>query len=281
MKVNESESQLADRFVAHSTTLRGVVRHTMVARQLDVHLPLSPARIVDVGGGAGHQAVPLARRGYEVTLLDPSETMLHKAQAALDGESDDVRQRVHLAPGRGEEASRLFGLASFDIVLCHGVLMYLEDPAPLISALVEVARPGGVVSILTKNADALAMRPALEGRYRDAVTAFDADQDVGGMGIATRAHTVKQLASWLAAAGAEIVQWNGVRVFTDHLGDQPPPPDLTDILQAESEAGRRDPYRSVARLIHTGTPSSGVSTVLTGGALIGSGPVLSRLRLQT
>ena len=51
-------------------------------------------------------------------------------------------------------------------------------------------------------------------------------------------------------AGAEVVEWYGVRVFTDHLGDNPPDPNLPDVLKLEWEAGRRDPYRSVARLIH-------------------------------
>ena len=42
-----------------------------------------------------------------------------------------------------------------------------------------------------------------------------------------------------------MVQWYGVRVFTDHLGDQSPGSELSDYLQVEWEAGRRDPYRSM------------------------------------
>ena len=78
--MGDSYSQLAERFLAHYATLRGVVRQTLVDRQLAEHLGGPPARIADVGGGAGHQSIPLARRGYEVTILDPSEEMLGKAQ---------------------------------------------------------------------------------------------------------------------------------------------------------------------------------------------------------
>jgi S-adenosylmethionine-dependent methyltransferase len=41
-----------------------------------------------------------------------------------------------------------------------------------------------------------------------------------------------------------------VRVFTDHLGDRMPGEDLPEVLDLEWEAGRREPYRSVARLVH-------------------------------
>ncbi len=34
----------------------------MIDRHLSCHLPAAPAELVDVGGGAGHQALPLARR---------------------------------------------------------------------------------------------------------------------------------------------------------------------------------------------------------------------------
>ncbi|MGI9049132.1 MAG: methyltransferase domain-containing protein [Rubrobacteraceae bacterium] len=241
---------LATRFPKHYETLRGVVRQTLVDRQLAEHLVGSPARICDVGGGAGHQALPLARRGYEVTILDQSEEMLRIVRRALDSEDEKVRDRVRLVPGPGEKAPDILERESFDAVLCHGVLMYLEDPAPLVGTLADIARSGALISILTKNADSLAMRPALEGRYRDALAAFDSDRDTGRLGVENRAHTVAGISEMLEEHGVGIEQWSGVRIFTDHLGDQEPGADLPELLEAEWEAGRRDPYRSMARLIH-------------------------------
>lgn len=241
---------LSERFPKHYETLRGTVRRVLVSRQLGEHLEGPPARVCDVGGGAGQQAIPLARLGYEVTILDPSEEMLRGARKLLASEGEDVRERVRLVRGTGEDASRVLEGESFDAVLCHGVLMYLEDPEPLILALAEITRPGAIVSVLTKNADALAMRPALEGRYRDALAAFDSDRDTGALGVTTRAHTVEELSGLLEENGVETLCWYGVRVFTDHLGDRRPGLDAEDIMEAEWEAGRRDPYRGVARLIH-------------------------------
>ena len=120
----------------------------------------------------------------------------------------------------------------------------------MIHALSVLLRPGGVVSVLAKNATALAMRPALEGRYQDALSSMKAERDRGRLGVITRGDTVEDLYGRFREAGVEEVWWYGVRVFTDHLGDRMPGEDLPEVLELEWEAGQRDPYRSVARLIH-------------------------------
>lgn len=248
--MNRWESEASEDFLELYETLRGVVRLTLMQRQLSEHLAEPPARICDVGGGAGHNSIPLARRGYEVTILDPSDEMLQKARLALDAEDEVVRDRVELVSGVGEDTPRIFGSEAFDAVLCHGVLIYLENPDPLIVALSFIACPGAVISILTKNADALAMRPALEGRYEEALTAFDTKRETNRLGLETSTDTIPELITELEKYGIELEQWYGVRVFTDHLNDRPPGPELPDVLEAEWEAGRRDPYRQVARLVH-------------------------------
>ena len=239
-----------ERFLAHYSTLRGLVRHELVSRQLRLHLEPPPGRVVDVGGGAGHQAIGLARDGYHVTVVDPSEQMLDRARDALRSDSVPVRARVRLVAATAEEAPAILGAGGFDAVLCHGVLMHLPDPRPTITALAALSRPGGIVSVLAKNRDALAMRAALEGRWGDALAALDATHDVGGLGVSTRGDSVDALSSLLDDVGIELVTWYGVRIFTDHLGDRRPGPDASDVIALEAEAARRDPYRSVARLIH-------------------------------
>lgn len=248
--MNSWEPDASGLFLELYETLRGVVRLTLIDWQLSEHIKEPPATICDVGGGAGHNSIPLARRGYEVKILDPSEEMLQKARQTLDAGDEAVRGRVELVNGVGEDAPRIFGEETFDAVLCHGVLIYLENPNPLIEALSSIVRPGAVISILTKNADALAMRHALEGRYEEALASFDAKRETNRLGLDTRTDTIPELSAKLEKHGIELEQWYGVRVFTDHLDDRPPGPDLSDVLEVEWEAGRRDPYRGVARLAH-------------------------------
>lgn len=130
---------LADQFADGAyATAKGRVRTYVMHRQLLEHLPPPPASVLDVGGGAGHQSFPLAQAGYDVTLLDPSQGMLDKAQQRMP---EEVRQRVAFVRAGGENAAGALGGRRFDAVLCHGVLGYLEHPEPVIDQLCRCATP--------------------------------------------------------------------------------------------------------------------------------------------
>jgi S-adenosylmethionine-dependent methyltransferase len=199
---------------------------------------------------AGNQSIPLARRGHEVTIADPSPAMLDRARQALADEAPEVRDRVRLVCCDGEDAPETLG-ETFDGVLCHGVVMYVEEPDPFVAALCDLAAPGGVVSIVAKNADVLAARPAQEARWADALAAFDADRQVNGLGIDTRADRIDDLSALLADHGVDPIAWYGVRLFTDAWSpDRPLEDPEHDVLAVELEASRRDPYRQLSRLFH-------------------------------
>jgi S-adenosylmethionine-dependent methyltransferase len=252
MAADDPWASRAERFVdVHYGTLRGRVRTYVIGAHLRDHLPPPPARLVDVGGGGGNQSVPLARDGYQVTIVDPSEAMLARAEARLAAEPDGVAGRVRLVRASAEEAREALGGARFAGVLCHGVIMYVDDPRPFVAALAGLAEPGGIVSLVAKNARALATRPALEGNWAGALAAFDTDRQVNGLGLDTRADTVEDLTAMLAGHGVERIAWYGVRLFTDGwtpaqlgAGDD----DLA--LEVELQASRRDPYRQLSRLLH-------------------------------
>lgn len=249
--VRDPFAHAAHGYVDHCESSRGAIRHELVSRQVAQHLSEPPSRIVDIGGGAGHQALRLALLGHHVTIVDPSPAMLEQARESFVGAPRCVAENVDLLEGDVHAALEKFGPGSFDAALCHGVLMYLDRSDETVNGLVQLCRAGGTVSIVTKNAAAEAMRPALEGRYRDAVAAMTAgDPDRGRLGIATRGETLQELADLLRLAGARVVDWFGVRVFSDHLDDSLPGQDFGDLLEAEWTAARLDPYRQVGRLLH-------------------------------
>ncbi|HUN37232.1 MAG TPA: methyltransferase domain-containing protein [Trebonia sp.] len=235
-------------------TLRQVVRQEVVARQLAGHLPdLPPRRVLDIGCGQGTQAVLLARRGHFLTGLDSSAQLLDDFRAALAAEPAEVADRVHLVQGEAEAVAGLFPPSSFDAVLCQGVLMYIPDPDPLLDAVAQVVAPGGMVSLLVRNGDALAMRPALLGDWNSVGAAFDGASYLNRIGVRARADRLEELAAALARRHISVPQWYGVRVFTDAAPSDAPLPDaatLDAILRFEDQAGRTDPYRHVAALLH-------------------------------
>jgi S-adenosylmethionine-dependent methyltransferase len=157
-------ASLARPFVDHYDLLRGLVRYELAARQLDLHLPPPPARLIDVGGGAGHQTLRLAQRGYDIVLADPSKEMLRRAADRLSALEPETKERVELVQADAKRCIELYPAGVFDAALCQGVVMYLPSTEPVVHVLASLVRPGGVVSLIAKNGDALAMRAALERR---------------------------------------------------------------------------------------------------------------------
>ncbi|MFI7698578.1 class I SAM-dependent methyltransferase [Nonomuraea sp. NPDC049480] len=235
-----------DRWRERLGTLRDVVRQELVTRQLGEHLPATPVRLLDVGCGQGTQALRMAARGHRVTALDASRDLLDLLETGIR-----PGMRITTVQAAAERLGELFEPGSFDAVLCHGVLMYFDDPDPLLAAMARVLAPGGLLSLLVRNGDALALRPALLGDWAEARRAFDDTRYVNRLGVAARADRLGELTGRLAVQGLEVRQWYGVRVLSDAApGDAPVPDALDDLLEAEDRAGRTDPYRGVAPLLH-------------------------------
>lgn len=254
---DDAWQELADPFVEGAyATVKGKVRTYVLHRHLLEHLPAPPASVLDVGGGAGHQSFPLATAGYEVTLLDPSSAMLDKARRRLERLPGDVRQRVTLLQADGENAEAAVRGRRFSAVLCHGVLGYLEQPEPMVDQLCRCVDEGGVVSIMTGNAHATAVQPALERRWADALAAFDTTTGIGVLGVRARADTVEGISELLRSRGVVPVRWYGVWLFVDWLefsGVELDPKDAEQVAATaavELEASRRDPYRRLSRVFH-------------------------------
>ncbi len=150
----------------------------------------------------------------------------------------------------GADAPRALDGQTYAGVLCHGVVVYLDDPTPLVDALCACAAPGGLVSVLALNRRTLAVRPALERRWADALAASDAAGEPGGLGRPTRADTVEGLSDLLRRSGVEPVAWYGVWLFTDWLDLPVEGTDLDAVTAVELEAADREPYRRLSRVFH-------------------------------
>ncbi|MDX3497553.1 class I SAM-dependent methyltransferase [Streptomyces turgidiscabies] len=228
----------------------------MVARQLDEQIagrfPVGQRlRVLDVGMGQGTQALRLARAGHHVTGVEKDPRMLDAAREALAAEPEGIRERVRLLESDGRDTGVHFLPGSFDVVLCHGVLMYVELPDALLAGLARMLAPGGLLSLLVRNGDALAMRSGLAGDWAGALGAFDTDFYTNRLGLDVRADRLSTLTGTLAGIGAPLHAWYGVRVFTDSEPDEAEAPgDLDALLAVEERAGRTDPYRQVAALLH-------------------------------
>ena len=187
----ESERPLFDEVGAeyrnHLETFRGMVRSYVTRTNLQRHLGTDIGRAIDVGSGSGGDAFWLAGLGIDVTMVEPSDDMRRAAEHMLQLEPEHIQARIATVAGDHAAAVAQFGESgTFDLVMCHGVMMYQDDPPRFLSELARLCRPGGKLSLLTKNASSLAFRPGLQGDFEQALEAIEADASIGNLGAGRR-----------------------------------------------------------------------------------------------
>lgn len=116
-----------------------------VARELE---GAARARVLDLGCGAGRNAVPMAEAGCRVLGTDLSWPMLHAAAhraraSGVAARTDWVQAPMERLPAPDR---------SFDLIVAHGIWNLARSGAQLRSALAEaarVARPGAGLFVFT------------------------------------------------------------------------------------------------------------------------------------
>ncbi len=122
--------------------------------------------VLDLGGGTGGQAVRLATAGHRVTVVDPSPDAL--AALARRAAENGVGERLRGVQGDAENLADLVPAGSVDLVLCHGVLEVVDDPAQALVAAREVLRPGGRLSLVVAQRHAAVLARVASGHLRAA-----------------------------------------------------------------------------------------------------------------
>lgn len=237
------------------------VRTAAVWAALDpVVVGAAPLRVLDVGGGSGIFAVPLARLGHSVTVVDPSAdalaTLRRRAETAgvgsrvrgLQGDGDDLS--AVLAGPHGGAADGTDAAGGYDLALCHSVLEVVDDPAVTLRGIAAALRPGGQVSIATANRAGAVLARALGGHPVEALALLeDRDPAPGRARPARRRFAPADLLALVTAAGLQPGTWRGVPVVSDLLdaatGARP------EALRAlELALSETSPYRDVATGLH-------------------------------
>jgi S-adenosylmethionine-dependent methyltransferase len=207
----------------------------------------STARIVDIGGGTGGFAVRLAEQGHAVTVVDPSPDAL----AALDRRADEADVADLVTGVQGDLADLAEHVTDpVDVVLCHGVLEVVPDPAAALRTIAGVLREGGLLSLLVAQRHAAVVARAMAGHFQQARAMLD-DPEAGGR--PGRRFTREELTGLLAAAGLEPTAVHAVRVFADLV-----PGSLLDLepgatsalVELEQAVAERPEYLPLATQVH-------------------------------
>ncbi|MET7638859.1 methyltransferase [Streptomyces sp. NPDC005438] len=208
--------------------------------------------VLDTGGGSGNLAVPVARLGHRVTVVDPSPNALFALERRAA--EADVAERVRGIQG---DVAGLFEVAErggYDVVLCHGVLEYVDDPAEGLRNAVGALRPQGVLSLLAAGLGGAVLARALAGHFTEARQVLVSSDGRWGAGDPLpRRFTPEGLRTLARDSGLTVESFRGVRVFADLV-----PGSMVDtesdaleaLLQLEEAAAEDPSLHGLASHLH-------------------------------
>jgi SAM-dependent methyltransferase len=233
---------------AANDTGRGSTRSAVVWSALEPLLAGEPREVLDIGGGTGGLAVRIGARGHRVTVVDPSPDAL----AALDRRA---REHDVAVTGKQGDLSSLLDVVGgdcADVVLCHGVLEVVDEPAAALAILARVVRAGGALSLLVAQRHAAVVARAMAGHFQQALAMLDPGASASS-GRTGRRYSHDELTALVADAGFGVDTVHAVRVFTDLV-----PGSLLDLepgasaalVELEQAVATRPEYLPLATQLH-------------------------------
>ncbi|MCW2634175.1 MAG: Methyltransferase type 11, partial [Blastococcus sp.] len=211
----------------------------------------TPLRVLDVGGGSGMFAVPLAQLGHDVTVVDPSADALSTLRRRADNAG--VGDRVRGVQGDGDLLHAVLPPEDgdgYDLALCHFVLEVVDDPAVTLREIARALRPGGQVSVATANRAGAVLARALGGHPVEALELLaDRDPAPGRARPDRRRFGPSDLLDLVEGAGLQPGTWRGVAVVADQL-DASSGADPAAVRALELALAETSPYRDVATGLH-------------------------------
>lgn len=225
-----------------------------------------PVTALDVGGGSGGFAVPLARTGHQVTVVDTSPNSLAAlTRRALES---GVADRLTAIQGDADNLNDLVPPASIDLALCHSLLEVVDDPARVVVALANCLRPGGAVSVVVANRAAAVLARAVAGQLgaavellaevaqpgpktsRSAARGATLARPVGPTDRMLRRFDLPEITSLLDAAGLRVELVHGVRVVADLVPGAVAEEESEALVALETQLAAVSPYRDIATKFH-------------------------------
>ena len=254
MTINAADERFlqdAARYAAYLETPEGRLRVDLAFANLREFLPQASwsLRVLDVGCGTGILGLRAAGLGFHVTLLDASQAMLDLAERGA--QDAGVSERIALQQGEATQIAGLFEAESFDVVLCHNVLEFVEEPgAVLCSAARLLRKSSGILSVLVRNQPGEVLKAALvNGDLAEAEqtmgTSWGNESLYGGQ---VRLLTAKTLRAMVEEASFAVIAERGVRVVSDYLPAKiSRTGEYERIFQLERKLGAQPEFAAIAR----------------------------------
>lgn len=242
----------AEKYAAYLKTPEGQLRLNLALANLQDFLPQNTHHLhaLDIGGGTGATAVHLARLGFHVTLLDSSLPMLDLAERAAA--EAGVEAKIALKAGEATQLEMLFHMESFDVIICHNLLEYVDDPSAVLrrAALLLRREPSSIISVLVRNRAGEVLKAAIkDGDLRQAENNLTVEWALESLyGGNVRLFGREDLCAMVEAASLTVIAYRGVRSISDYLPSKVARDDQYHrIFDLERKLGSRLEFAAIAR----------------------------------
>ena len=198
-------------------------------------------KILDFGSGEGITANHFAEKN-DVTAIEPSREML--SNAWKDYEYTQIVGDVN--------ALSAFKNETFDMIICHNVLEYIDDKAAVIKALARVLKKDGIISIVKHNRAGRVMQMAvLLDDFEKANEILDGKDSTASKFGTIRYYEDNDITKW--EPQITISDILGIRTFWDLQQNQQKHGDEAwqeKMLQLELRVSQMREYKNIAFFHH-------------------------------
>ena len=198
-------------------------------------------KILDFGSGEGITANHFAEKN-DVTAIEPSKEML--SNAWKDYEYTQIVGDVN--------ALSAFKNETFDMIICHNVLEYIDDKAAVVKSVARVLKKDGIISIVKHNRAGRVMQMAvLLDDFEKANEILDGKDSTASKFGTIRYYEDNDITKWEPQITVSDIL--GIRTFWDLQQNQQKHGDEAwqeKMLQLELRVSQMQEYKNIAFFHH-------------------------------
>lgn len=207
---------------------KGRLRHAVIRRDLLAEIPqleepdsCAQMQVLDIGAGLGQWVIELAERGCRLTYNDISQNMMAAArQRAAEVLPAEVFEPISWFAKPYQDLQVDIASNSQDLIICHALIEWLEEPEKLLARLYDWMKPGALLSLCHYNPAGKRLRNLVFGNFKSVERelsgdTIDASKMRGGL-TPSNPSSIGQIDQWLLTAGFTVKSQSGIRVFSDY-----------------------------------------------------------------